>query len=71
MTEIKGTLSIGEKIYFHEGYRCRLRICGFTEKQIEEMQKALYIDITLLQTEEKQEFVIEMHFPSEKEVKLL
>jgi len=44
---IRGELILGEKIWFNDDLRCRLRICGFTQEQIEEIRKAKFIDLTL------------------------
>lgn len=44
---IRGELILGEKIWFNDDMRCRLRICGFTQDQIEEIRKAKLVDITL------------------------
>lgn len=48
--DTKGTLTVGEKIYFNraDGKGCLLRICGFTQPQIKKMLNASFIDITLL-----------------------
>lgn len=47
MEDIEGTLSIADKIWFNDKERCRLRICGFTKEQVEEMKDSKFIDITL------------------------
>ena len=58
MKDIDGALSIADKIWFNDKYRCRLRICGFTKEQIEQMKKSHFIDISLIQNDGKQEFKI-------------
>jgi hypothetical protein len=44
---IQGRLIFGEKIWFNDDLRCRLRICGFTQEQIKELKTAKYVDLTL------------------------
>lgn len=44
---IRGELILGEKIWFNDDLRCRLRICGFTRDQIEELRTAKLVDLTL------------------------
>lgn len=44
---VRGELVLGEKIWFNDDLRCRLRISGFTLDQIEEIRNAKLIDLTL------------------------
>lgn len=44
---IRGELILGEKIWFNDDLRCRLRICGFTKEQIEGIRNAKFVDLTL------------------------
>lgn len=44
---IKGTLILGEKVWFNDDLRCRLRICGFSKEQIEQLRNAKFIDLTI------------------------
>lgn len=50
---IKGELKFGEKIWFNDDLRCRLRICGFTQKQVEKLRKVKYVDLTLTDFKEE------------------
>lgn len=43
----KGVLTLGEKIWFNDDLRCRLRICGWTKEQQEKLKNAKFIDLTL------------------------
>lgn len=45
---IKGVLSIEDKIWFNDEYGCRLRIGGFTKKQIKKLENLGMIDITII-----------------------
>ncbi len=45
--KIKGELIFGEKIWFNDDLRCRLRICGWTGEQIEKLRRAKFVDLTL------------------------
>lgn len=54
----EGTLQIADKIWFNDAIKCRLRICGFTKEQIAKLENSHYIDITLIQRDGKQEFMI-------------
>lgn len=49
---IKGELILGEKIWFNDDLRCRLRICGFTKEQQEKIRNAKFIDMTLVNSKE-------------------
>ncbi len=44
---IKGELILGEKIWFNDDLRCRLRICGWTNEQVEMLRTAKFVDLTL------------------------
>lgn len=44
---IRGELIFGEKIWFNDDLRCRLRICGFTQEQVKELRTAKFVDLTL------------------------
>jgi hypothetical protein len=44
---MRGELIFGEKIWFNDDLRCRLRICGFTKEQIEKLRTAKLVDLTL------------------------
>lgn len=44
---VKGILTLGEKIWFNDDLRCRLRICGWTKEQQEKLKNAKFIDLTL------------------------
>lgn len=44
---IRGELILGEKIWFNDDLRCRLRICGWTIEQIEKLRTAKLVDLTL------------------------
>lgn len=43
---IRGDLIIGDKIWFNDDLRCRLRICGWTKQQIEKLRTAKIVDLT-------------------------
>lgn len=67
--DIKGTLTVGEKIYFNhaDGKGCLLRICGFTKQQIKDMLNASFIDITLLKNDHDEgTFMIEIKGTGQK-----
>lgn len=49
---IKGELILGEKIWFNDDLRCRLRICGFTKEQQEKIRNAKFIDMTLVNSKD-------------------
>ena len=44
---VKGVLTLGEKIWFNDDMRCRLRICGWTKEQQEKLKNAKFVDLTL------------------------
>lgn len=44
---IRGELILGEKIWFNDDLRCRLRICGFSKSQIKELRNAKFVDLTI------------------------
>lgn len=44
---VKGELIFGEKIWFNDDLRCRLRICGWTNEQVEMLRTAKFVDLTL------------------------
>lgn len=44
---VRGELIFGEKIWFNDDLRCRLRICGFTQEQVKELRTAKFVDLTL------------------------
>ena len=44
---INGMLTFGEKIWFNDDLRCRLRICGWTRDQIEKLRTAKFVDLTI------------------------
>jgi hypothetical protein len=44
---VHGELIFGEKIWFNDDLRCRLRICGFTQEQVKELRTAKFVDLTL------------------------
>ena len=44
---IKGILTLGEKIWFNDDLRCRLRICGWTKEQQEKLKNAKFVDLTI------------------------
>lgn len=48
-TSIKGTLIIGDKIWFNDDVRCRFRMCGFSREQIKILKKAKFVDITIME----------------------
>ena len=45
---VKGVLTLGEKIWFKDDLRCRLRICGWTREQQEKLRGAKLVDLTLI-----------------------
>lgn len=45
---VKGVLTLGEKIWFNDDLRCRLRICGWTREQQEKLRGAKLVDLTLI-----------------------
>jgi hypothetical protein len=45
---VKGVLTLGEKIWFNDDLRCRLRICGWTKEQQEKLKNAKLVDLTLI-----------------------
>lgn len=46
-TNVKGVLTLGEKIWFNDDLRCRLRICGWTKEQQEKLKNAKFVDLTI------------------------
>ncbi len=44
---IRGELILGEKVWFNDDLRCRLRICGFTKEHIEKLRTAKLVDLIL------------------------
>jgi hypothetical protein len=44
---VSGELMLGEKIWFKDDLRCRLRICGFTQEQIKDLRTAKFVDLIL------------------------
>jgi len=44
---VNGQLILGEKIWFNDEMRCRLRICGFTQDQIKKIRTSRFVDLTL------------------------
>lgn len=44
---VRGELIFGDKIWFNDDLRCRLRICGFTQEQVKELKTAKFVDLTL------------------------
>ena len=44
---VKGILTLGEKIWFNDDLRCRLRICGWTKEQQEKLKNAKFVDLTI------------------------
>lgn len=44
---VKGILTLGEKVWFNDDLRCRLRICGWTKEQQEKLKNAKFIELTL------------------------
>lgn len=44
---VKGILTLGEKIWFNDELRCRLRICGWTKEQQEKLKNAKFVDLTI------------------------
>lgn len=44
---IRGELVLGDKIWFNDDLRCRLRICGFTREHIEKLRTAKFVDLIL------------------------
>lgn len=44
---IRGELILGEKVWFNDDLRCRLRICGFTQEQVKDLREAKFVDLTL------------------------
>lgn len=45
--DIRGILVFGQKIWFNDDLRCRLRICGWTKEQQEKLRRAKLVDLTL------------------------
>ena len=50
--DIRGILSIANKIWFNDANKCRLRICGFNKKQIKQLENPGLIDITITKINE-------------------
>lgn len=48
---IKGTLIIGDKIWFNDDvrWRCRFRMYGFSREQTKMLKKAEFIDISIME----------------------
>lgn len=44
---VQGKLIFGEKIWFNDDLRCRLRICGFTQEQIKALRTSKFVDLVL------------------------
>lgn len=44
---IRGMLTLGEKIWFNDDVRCRLRICGFSREDIKRLRSAKFVDLTI------------------------
>lgn len=47
-TTVHGELILGEKIWFNDAMRCRLRICGFSREQTEKLRGAKFVDLTIM-----------------------
>lgn len=47
--DIKGQLTIADKIWFNDDVRCRFRMCGFSKEQIKQLEKAKFIDISIME----------------------
>lgn len=45
---VRGKLILGEKIWFNDDLRCRLRICGFDREQVEKLRRAKFVDIAMI-----------------------
>lgn len=45
---VRGVLVLGDKIWFNDDLRCRLRICGWTKEQQEKLRKSRLVDLTLI-----------------------
>lgn len=50
--DIKGVLILGDKIWFNDDLRCRLRICGWSKEQQEKLRRSKYVDLTLINPKE-------------------
>lgn len=58
---VKGILTLGEKIWFNDDLRCRLRICGWTKEQQEKLKNAKFIDITLTDFKDEETSGVVIH----------
>lgn len=45
--EVNGRLILGEKIWFNDDLRCRLRVCGFSREQQDALRNARFVDLTI------------------------
>lgn len=67
---IKGVLTLGEKVWFNDDLRCRLRICGWTKEQQEKLKNARFIDLTItdLKDEDTHGVIIHISKFSDKDI---
>lgn len=45
--DIRGRLTIADKIWFSDDVRCRFRMCGFSKEQIKKLEMAKLVDISI------------------------
>ena len=58
---VKGVLTLGEKIWFNDDLRCRLMICGWTKEQQEKFKNAKLIDLTLTDFKDEETSGVVVH----------
>jgi len=51
--EVNGRLILGEKIWFNDDLRCRLRVCGFSRDQQDALRNARFVDLTITDYKDK------------------
>lgn len=58
---VKGILTLGEKIWFNDDLRCRLRICGWTKEQQEKLKNAKFVDLTITDFKDEETHGVVIH----------
>ena len=58
---VKGILTLGEKIWFNDDLRCRLRICGWTKEQQEKLKNAKFVDLTITDFKDEETSGVVIH----------
>lgn len=55
---VRGELVLGEKIWFNDDLRCRLRICGFNKEQAKKLRRAKFVDIAMINSDDVPKAVV-------------